>query len=432
MKVLLVGHACCPNRGSEPGLTWNWAWHLAQKHQIQVLTHPQHRDEIEDYLSKHPNPNLKFGWVTLPSLVDPWKPEKNNRGLHLHYLIWQHVVYREAARLHQQQGFDIIHHVSWGTISAPPLLWRLPAPFIWGPVGGGETAPRNFRHYFGDESRGDSLRTLRIRLLPWFPLLRQAARKSALLLATNRETYRLMRRLGGGNVKQAHDNAVADRMLLDRRPQHRSGGGLTLLWAGRLIPLKALGLGIEALARLKDAAVRLVVAGDGPQRPELEALARQLGVGDRVQFVGLVPWVEMPGLFQSADAFLFTSLRDSMGSVVLEAMAQGLPIVTLNHQGVATLVPEEAGIKVPVTIPALTVEALATAMRRLAGSPESRQQMGEASWNYAREQTWERRVAEMSKWYEECLGNRRAGGIDNVGGVDLKGTYAVQSNRGKS
>jgi hypothetical protein len=216
MKVLLVGHACCPDRGSEPGLTWNWAWHLSQIHEIHVLTHPQHREEIVAYLSKHPNPNLKFSWVTLPSFLDPWKPEKSDRGIRLHYLIWQYLVYREAEKLHLLNCFDIVHHVSWGTISAPPLLWRLPAPFIWGPVGGGQTCPSNFRHYFGEESRSDFLRTLRIRLLPWLPPLRKAVKNSALLLATNDETSSLFKRAGGINVRYAYDNGVAARIQIDR------------------------------------------------------------------------------------------------------------------------------------------------------------------------------------------------------------------------
>lgn len=407
MKVLLVGHACSPERGSEPGLTWNWAWHLSFDHEVQVLTHPHYREEIESYLAKHPNPNLRFGWVTLPPVIDPWSPEMGERGIRLHYLIWQHLVLRAAARLHRRHGFEIIHHVSWGTISAPPLLWRLPVPFIWGPVGGGETAPANFRAYFGDDSWSDSLRTLRIRSLPRSPFLRKAIKNSALLLATNRETYQLMQRAGAENVRYAYDNAVTDRMLIDRPSLRSSGGEIKLLWAGRLEPFKALPLGIEAIAQLQHVPVRLLVAGSGSQRSALERLTRELGVSDRVQFLGQLPWSVMPSLFQEADAFLFTSLRDSMGSVVLEAMAQALPIITLDHQGVAALVPDQAGIKVPVTVPALTVAALADAIRRLAASPELRRSLGEAAWNHARAQTWEKRVAEMNNWYQECARNRR-------------------------
>ncbi|HKX29265.1 MAG TPA: glycosyltransferase [Blastocatellia bacterium] len=389
-----------------------------------MLTHPQHREEIEAYLAEHPNPNLKFGWVTLPSIIDPWVPGKKDHGLaiHLHYLVWQYLVYGEALRLHQTYGFDVVHHVSWGTISAPPQLWRLPIPFVWGPVGGGQTFPRDFRDYFKDRIGSEFIRSLRIRLLPWSPTLRKAAQGSQLLLSTNRETSTLMRRVGGDHVRDAHDNAVAEHMLLDRIPPRNHGGDLRLLWAGRVVPSKGLQLGIEALAQVKDAPVRLSVAGTGSQQPELEALARELGVGDRVEFLGQVPWVEMPSVFQSADAFLFTSLRDSMGSVTLEAMAQALPIIALDHQGVALLVPEEAGIKVPVTTPAMTVATLAQAIRRLAASPETRRRMGEASWNHARTQTWEHRAAQMSNWYEECV-NRR--GVD-----DMRGQYAMWSNPG--
>ena len=405
MKVLLVGHGCGPDRGSEPGLTWNWALNLSRRHQIHVLTHPQYQPEIEAYLSKHPNANLEFSWVNVPSWIDPWRPTRNDRGIRLHYLFWQRLAYREALRLSERHNFDIVHHVSWGSVSAPPLLWRLPLPFVWGPVGGGATAPRNFRHYLGADAIGDSLRTLRIRLLPWTPFLRKAVKNSALLIATNRETVRLMKQAGGRNIRHGYDNAVSPQMLPDQMPRRSYSGEMKLLWAGKLAPFKALRLGLEALALLKDAPVRLLVAGSGSQRKELEALTRELGVSDRVEFLGSFAWTAMPSLFQRADAFLFTSLRDSMGSVVMEAMSQALPIITLNHQGVAGLVPEEAGIKAPVTTPAATVAALAEGIRLLANSPEIRLKMGAASWNFARAQTWERRAAEMTQWYEECVRN---------------------------
>jgi glycosyltransferase involved in cell wall biosynthesis len=411
MKVLLVGHACGPDRGSEPGLTWNWALSLSRRHQIYVLTHPQFRPEIEAYMSKHPNANLEFCWVNLPtwpSWIDPWRPAQNNRGIRLHYLVWQWLAYREATRMHERHNFDIVHHVSWGTVSAPPSLWRLPIPFVWGPVGGGMTTPRNFRHYFGADASMELLRTLRIRLLPWAPFLRKAVKNSAMLVATNRETAQLMKQAGALDVRRCYDNAVSARLLSDQMPCRSPNGEMKLLWAGSLEPRKALRLGIEALAQLTDAPVRLLVAGDGPRRDELESLTRELGVGDRVEFLGTLAWTAMPSLFLSADAFLFTSLRDSCPSVVLEAMSQALPIITLDHQGVAGLVPEEAGVKVPVTTPTSTVAALAEGIRLLANSPETRLKMGEAGWNFARAQTWERRAAEMTEWYEECVRNRDA------------------------
>jgi len=168
-------------------------------------------------------------------------------------------------------------------------------------------------------------------------------------------------------------------------------------------PRKALPLALEALAETKDLNVRLLIAGDGEMREDWEKCAERLNVGARVQFLGQIPWNEMSPLYQRADALLFTSLRDSFGTQVLEAMGHGLPILALDHQGVGTFIPPEAGVKVPPISPQQTVADLAEGIRRLALRPEERLKMGKAALAYARTQTWERRAERMSDLYEEVL-----------------------------
>jgi glycosyltransferase involved in cell wall biosynthesis len=145
------------------------------------------------------------------------------------------------------------------------------------------------------------------------------------------------------------------------------------------------------------------VAGTGPQKAEWEALASRLGVAQRTQFLGMLPRQEMPKLFQQADAFLFTSLRDAFGSVVLEAAGYGLPILTLDHQGVGQFVPAAAAIKVPVTSPTDTVSALANGIRILAGSPELRRKMSAAAYAFAETQQWPRRAEQMESLYLKAI-----------------------------
>jgi glycosyltransferase involved in cell wall biosynthesis len=420
MKILVIGHACSPQFSSEPAFTWNWAWHLSERHQVWVIAHPQYRQSVEDYLAERPNPNLSCVWVTLPSLIDPWDPARGERGVRLHYLLWQREAFRVAQRLHRQHRFDITHLVSLSTISVAPVFWRLPVPFIWGPVGGGQMAPAAFRQYFGSAWWKEALRNLRLRALLLSPGFRRAVRQSAAIFVTNRETARFAELAGARRVRLLLDCGCAADRIPASLPKRARRAELTLLWAARLEHRKSLPLGLEALARVKDLPVRLLVAGGGPRRAEWEALSRALGLADRVQFLGVVPWSEMARLQQRADAFLFTSLRDSFGSVVLEAMSQGLPVVALDHQGVGSFVPPEAGIKVPVTTPGETVAALARALRRLAlATEEERQRMGAAGWAYARTQTWERRVEQMSRCYEECLRMRDAGALEDVGVVNV-------------
>jgi exopolysaccharide biosynthesis WecB/TagA/CpsF family protein len=403
MRVLILGHACSPRQGTEPSFTWNWAWELSRRHKICVVAHPHDREAVDSFLRDHPNANLTFHWVEVPRLLDPWNPHGNGRGLRLHYVLWLRFAYEKAIELHKRIGFDIAHHVSYGTVSVPPPVWKLPIPVVWGPMGGAQRAPHAFRSYFGRGRAGECARSCRVRLLPLSPSLRRAARSSAVLLATNQETAQLLGRVGGQDVRLFLDSGVPSNFFSNRSAPRLNDGPLTLFWAGRMHPRRALPLALRALAHVKDIPVRLLVAGDGKMRKPWEECARRLNLEAKVEFLGRVPWDEIPRLYQQADAFFFTSLQESFGTQVLEAMGQGVPVLTLDHQGVGTFVPAEAGIKVPVTSPQRTEAELAEGIRRLAMFPEERRKMGEAALAYAKTQTWERRAERMSEMYEEVV-----------------------------
>lgn len=403
MNVLLIGHACGPRLGSEPGNTWNWAQYLSRRHRVWVITHPQHQSKINAFLVENPNPNLKFVWVTLRSPIDPWNPEDSERGIRIHYLIWLSKAYERAVRLCDEIALDIAHHVSWATISAPPPLWRLPIPAVWGPVGGGQSAPPAFLRYFGSQTWKELLRTFRVNALRFYPMLRKTLEVSKLTFAVNNDTKRLLKSARGVRLEQFLDCGLAPEYIPADLPQRKVSGEFTLLWAGRLEPHKALTLALRALARVEDDRVKLLVAGAGYLRTRLEKQVNRLHLEARVKFLGFVPYQNMPALFRRCDAFLFTSLRDSFGAVVLEAMAYGLPTLTLDHQGVGDFIPSDAGIKVPVTAPEETINALAQAIRRLATSDRQREMMSVAAWNFAKAQAWDLRAERMSQIYEEVL-----------------------------
>ena len=322
-------------------------------------------------------------------------------GLAIRYFLWLKSAHREAIDLHAQIGLHVVHHVSFGTVSAPPPFWKLPVPFVWGPVGGAQHVPSSFRRYFGSLSAREMLRSTRVATLPLSFSLRKAARSSALVLATNRETGDLLSRIGGRNVTLFLDSGIPSSFIPGPPVPKPGNRPLTLLWAGRMEPRKALPLALEAFEQNQDLNAKLLIAGDGEMRTQWEQYTQRLHLTNKVEFLGQVPWNEMPRLYEKADAFLFTSLRDSFGMQVLEAMGHGLPILTLDHQGVGTFVPLEAGIKVPVTSPRETVAGLAEGIRRLALFPEERLKMGAAAKAYAATETWEKRAERLSNMYEE-------------------------------
>ena len=145
MKILLSAYSCEPRKGSERGVGWNVALEVSKYHEVWVLTRPdESKEEIEAELAiNNPIPNLHFVYFTLPCWKDSLRWGQSG-AMQLHYYLWQIQAYFVARRLDQDINFDIVHHVTFVKYSSPSFLSLLPIPFIWGSVGGGETAPEAF------------------------------------------------------------------------------------------------------------------------------------------------------------------------------------------------------------------------------------------------------------------------------------------------
>src|SRR5208337_189807 len=110
-------------------------------------------------------------------------------------------------------------------------------------------------------------------------------------------------------------------------------GAIRLLWSGVLKHCKALHLLICALARLPDAVpYELRVLGDGSLKRRWQRLAERMGVAQHIAWMGWLPHPEAIAQYAWADAFVFSSLRDTTGTVVVEALGAGLPVICLDHQ----------------------------------------------------------------------------------------------------
>jgi glycosyltransferase involved in cell wall biosynthesis len=130
----------------------------------------------------------------------------------------------------------------------------------------------------------------------------------------------------------------------------------------------------KAFACLADRAWQAVLVGDGPARPEVEALMTPFG--DRVRFAGAVPHRELPKLYASADLYLWPAINEAYGMAFLEAQAAGLAVVGGRTGGVPAIVADgETGLLTRVG----DAEAFAAAVRRLLDDPTERARLGAAA-----------------------------------------------------
>jgi glycosyltransferase involved in cell wall biosynthesis len=135
--------------------------------------------------------------------------------------------------------------------------------------------------------------------------------------------------------------------------------GATLAFAGRLTAQKSLGRALEAVASAN--AVQFVIAGEGPERKQLEERAAELGIAQRVRFLGAQPRERIVELFRAADATILSSSWENFPHTVVEALAVGTPVLAMEAGGVAEVVRNgENGLLVP----AGDTAALGAAVRR--------------------------------------------------------------------
>jgi len=394
LKILLSAYACEPGKGSEPGVGWNFARHLADHHEVWVLTRANNRQVIEDELTRNPVPGLNLIYHDLPAWSRFWK--RGEKGVQLYYYLWQLAAIPVIRRRHSEIKFDLAQHITFVKYWVPSALAFLEGvTFIWGPVGGGESAPLTFWPSFG--LRGilyETIRSLTRRLGELDPLMRLTARRATLALATTPETASRLKQLSAPRVEilgalGLPDNDLA---LLSRLP-YPSQKRVIFLSLGRLIHWKGFHLGIMAFAQSGLSGAAYWIVGDGPERSRLERLVKRLGVSDRVQFFGQLPRPAVLKLLGQCHALVHPSLHDSGGWVCMEAMAAGRPVICLDLGGPATQVTEKTGFKVTARKPDQTVAELAQAMRLFDTTPDLWRQMG----NHARQ-----RVQQVFRWRDRA------------------------------
>jgi len=404
MRVLLSAYAFEPNSGSESGVGWNWATRLAAHHEVVVLTRATNRAKIESVAAELPE-GLSFAYVH-DRYREPWHWPL---GLGwLAYYHWQVVGGQTALALHRDQPFDLAHHVTFASWRAPSFLYRLGIPFIWGPVGGGQSSPPGFLSIlgFGGTVR-ELLRGVFQNLSRLDPFVRRTMNRATLVMAANTATLNFLPRKLNARKRLLLETALDERQIGDRPHPRGSPGQLRVLWVGYLNPSKALPLLIEAVAQTPaSSGVEVEVVGGGPEEVRWMDLVHRHSVEDRITFLGPRRYEEVQHLYGVADALVFTSLRETSGNVLLEAMAAGLPVVCLDWSGPADLTVPDVALRIPAEKPAQVVRDLSSALQRLSGDVEFRAQLGAAGQDHVvRHHTWTKRLSAMLRYYEEAVGD---------------------------
>ncbi|SDU50393.1 glycosyltransferase family 4 protein [Jiangella alkaliphila] len=393
MKVLMIAPACDGQDVGESWVAYQWASLVAQRFDLTLLT-TYKRGHVP---TSQQLPGVRVVEWSEPPLVG--RVERLNSLMQPAYAPF----YRRArgwirGRLRAGERFDVAHQSVPVAMRYPSPARGLGLPLVVGPVGGSLESPPGFVAEEGATPWYQRLRALDGWRIRRDPLLRSTYESAACVVGVAPYVQEFLGDLTLRRFEVMSETAVHDvPPPVDRTART---GPVRLLHVGRTIRTKGLRDVIRALADLRDLDVVLDVLGDGNDRAACEELARELGLGDRVVFHGVVPRAEVDGFYERADAFVFPSYREPGGNVSLEAMSYGLPVVVCERGGPGANVSDACGFRLAAVSPAQLAADCAAAIRKLAEDRELRLRMGAAAREHVSiTHLWQHRLDRMSELY---------------------------------
>ena len=406
--MLICAYACLRDpAASVPGggdlLAWSVIKRVSRMNRVWVLTASQNQDAIEAALRRDSLPNVQFVYVDLPGWLRPLL--RHQGGIQFYAYLWQWRAYFVAQRQHKQVRFDAFHHLTYENDWMASIIGALlPVPYLRGPGGGAHRVPKKFRRQF--PLRPYLWEYVRMGLQWVFrhdPFFTIGQERAKVLLMANSEALNALPSRWRKKAQLLSVNGVSLRSIPHAATSESSNGHFRLLTAGRLVPLKGFDLAVRAFSVFRDRLngegcenqAELKIVGDGPERSRLLELVKELRLEDQVHLVNWMPREELFREMVRCDTFVFPSLRDGGGLVVVEAMAAGKPVVCLDLAGPGLHITKACGVKVAAHSPEQAIQDLASALERLYADPALCRQMGQAA---------RRRAEELYDW--DCVADR--------------------------
>jgi len=335
MKILISAYACDPYRGSEPGIGWDLVKNIARRHDVFLLADDHNRVGLERASREGlVNQNIKIKYLR------NCRPCSANRLIAhiqswLSYSDFSAKVLGAALEWHREEGFDLCHQVTIASWRMPSTLWRMPIPFVWGPIGGAGFIPPAFRSMLSLPSRVFEIaRDVSTWLAIHSKEFKHCIQNSKVVIAANEETEDFLR-LHRKNLKMVRlpSGSIAnDRVKRFERSQSQRNfeDPLTLFAGGNMEGRKGVSLALRALQKVANSGIdfRYTVAGGGPEFQVLQSLSGQLGISDKVIFHPGYRGEDYIKALHDTDVYFLPSFRETTPATLLEAYLAGCyPVV---------------------------------------------------------------------------------------------------------
>lgn len=357
LKVLINAYAVAPNWGSEQGMGWNWILQIARYCKVYVITEGEWRDDIEKALELLPQKvNIQFYYNPVSPRVRRMCWNQGDYRFYIYYARWQKQAVKIAHEIMREHKIDVIHQLNMVGFREPGQLWRIKdVPYVWGPFSGCMPIKMNYVRDCGLLVR---MRYLLKNCLNWYQFrylrkVRNAFKRADGLITTDKQIRRLVKDLYGKDALLISETGLQGGCVPVDTLCRTEGEYLNLLWVGRFIKTKKLDIALRTIAELGTKKVRLYVVGFGAPAEEAlyKRMAHDLGIEDKVIWLGRQENTKVKDLMKKMDVLFFTSVLEATSTVVPEAIQNRLPVVCHDCCGFGPLIDDKIGFKIALTNP---------------------------------------------------------------------------------
>lgn len=406
LTILINAYACGPDRGSEPGMAWNWCCHLAKHCELHIITEGEFRDDIERMLpAMEYGHNMHFYYLPVSDKIRRMCWNQGDWRFYYYYAKWQKQALYEARRIMGSIHIDVVHQLNMIGFREPGRLWKIEGvPYVWGPIDAKEGFPMA---YAKDASFKTKLflhlkNLITLYQLKYSSIVSQATKRADAIISASSNSATSMQKYRKANTYLLNETGckVNPKLIISTHENKE----LNILWVGKLDFRKQLKLALQTIEKAGNKCVRLhIVGGSAEEEVPFKQYAQELGISSHCIWHGKIPHAEVQILMQQSDLFFFTSVAEGTPHVVLEAFANGLPVLCFDTCGHGDCVDSTVGIKIPLTNPKQSVKEFAEKIEHLYHHREELRRMSENCRAKQIELSWEKKAEQMVEIYQTAI-----------------------------
>lgn len=404
MNILYIAFSCQPNKGSEEKIGWNIPLEASKYHKVFVITREEQREKIEEYTKQHNLHNISFHYIDIHPI---YKKVFKGPLVSLKLNEMHKKALPVAKEICKKEKIDIIHQIT-------PIEFRSIGDygdientrFVCGPLGGGEYMPDSFKVYAKSNLLVEKARKMLNNRAKAKYRSSSKLKKCDYIMFANHETQQFLKELTSGvKSKLYFDNGISESEIITKQKQQKNK--LTILVAGRLAYRKGHLFLLDVLKDMdKSFDYECRIIGEGPMEKKLKDKVTEYGLSDKVVFTGRIPFQQMTKEYENASVFVMPSIRETTGAVLLESMANGVPLVTINKFGGPVLFDNSSAFLYSGNSLDEYKESLKNILMQCANDPQMLVAKGEKLKKLALCHTWQNKINFYNSVYDSVFDNQ--------------------------